>query len=53
MHALLSAFYEIEKIGILHSMFTRITSNGGRSYLQIVDFHPELSRFFHREVSHL
>ena len=28
-----------------------IAVSGGTTYL--VDFHPELSRFFHREVSHL
>jgi hypothetical protein len=31
----------------------RLEQNGGYDFHLTVDFHPEVSRFFHREVSHL
>ena len=40
----------------MYSSLPETTDNRGpteQSSLWTVDFHPELSRFFHREVSHL
>jgi predicted DNA-binding transcriptional regulator YafY len=44
-----------QEFGISHRTAQRMTDALETTFMNVeaVDFHPELSRFFHREVSHL